>query len=123
MKYYFLFWVMVWGVVCSATATERQLVWTGLTQEQGEVMGFSEKSLGNLNGSLAFSFLTYDSSSPTYNPTDPSTWTEEIWIGELVIYISSDEAEDFMNKFRVQPKIKILGNPDEYRRSEFVPMR
>lgn len=28
-------------------------------------------------------YITYDSSAPTYDPTNPATWTPEIYLGNL----------------------------------------
>lgn len=120
MKYYILFWVMVWGAVSTATANERYLKWTGLTEVKAAgIRGLAASSTYEAKG-IRYFWTTYDSTNPAYDADNPATWTEDLWVGEFGVHFTDDNAEYYIDKFRTHPIVKALGNQEEYRRSEFV---
>ena len=77
------------------------LEYRGITKEDGVLMQewMQEFDMPNNVTSHSVSFVTYDSSAPSYNPKDSSTWTQDIWVGLFNVEVSTSDllAMDVIN--------------------------
>jgi len=72
------------------------LQWENLTQAQADEIfaSFEAESKTGL-AVTSYSFETYDATNPKYDPKDKKTWTEDLWLGRLTIFVVGDSARKF----------------------------
>ena len=66
----------------------------GLTLDQGEKL-LAEAQMIDQTGieAMLVSFITSDSSARDYDPKDPKSWTEKMWLGIFEMLVAGDNVD------------------------------
>lgn len=100
--------VLYTGTRENVAGNKAMLVFENLTKKQGKAMNtlYEKYEFSNDVKVASSAFITYDATAKGYDPKNPKSWTKEMWLGNFILNIETNDGAAIKHLNAFNEKVK-----------------